>query len=130
MHYAEGRLIKESEKFRKRYFAIHHSKRKREETEAKIIPSASPEGLFAAPEPVEGVEGKNYSLNSSDSCSLNKGQSLVLEAIKANEGINVPRISEATGIPSKSIERHIKALIERSLITHQGSKKTGGYYAK
>ena len=61
---------------------------------------------------------------------LNKGQSLVLEAIKANEGINVPCISEATGIPSKSIERHIKALLERDLITHQGSKKTGGYYAK
>ena len=61
---------------------------------------------------------------------LNKGQSLVLEAIKANEGINVPCISEATGIPSKSIERHIKALLERNLITHQGSKKTGGYYAK
>ena len=61
---------------------------------------------------------------------LNKGQRSVLEAIKANEGINVPRISEATGIPSKSIERHIKALIEKALITHQGSKKTGGYYAK
>ena len=30
----------------------------------------------------------------------------------------------------KSIERHIKALLERNLITHQGSKKTGGYYAK
>lgn len=61
---------------------------------------------------------------------LNKGQRSVLEAIKANEGINVPRISEATGIPSKSIERHVAYLLAHGLITHQGSKKTGGYYAK
>ena len=61
---------------------------------------------------------------------LNHGQLLVLEAIKANEGIKVPGISEATNIPSKSIERHIKVLIERNLIEHRGSKKTGGYYAK
>ena len=40
------------------------------------------------------------------------------------------RIEEAeTGIPAKSIERHIKVLIERSLIEHRGSKKTGGYHA-
>ena len=26
-------------------------------------------------------------------------------------------------------KRHIKALLDRNLITHQGSKKTGGYYA-
>ena len=61
---------------------------------------------------------------------LNHGQLLVLEAIKANEGIKVPGISEATNIPSKSIERHISVLIARNLIEHRGSKKTGGYYAK
>jgi predicted HTH transcriptional regulator len=38
------------------------------------------------------------------------------------------RIEEATNIPSKSIERHIKALISLGLIEHRGSKKTGGYY--
>ena len=61
---------------------------------------------------------------------LNHGQHLVLEAIKANEGIKVPGISEATNIPSKSIERHISVLIARNLIEHRGSKKTGGYYVK
>ena len=60
---------------------------------------------------------------------LNKGQHSVLEAIKANEGINVPRISEATAIPAKSVERHIAYLIDCKLIEHRGSKKTGGYYA-
>ena len=61
---------------------------------------------------------------------LNPGQRAVLDCIKANEGIKVPKLSELTIIPSKSIERHIKVLIERNLIEHRGSKKTGGYYAK
>lgn len=61
---------------------------------------------------------------------LNKGQQSVYACIQQNPGYNVPKISADTGIPSKSIERHIKALIEKSLITHQGSKKTGGYFAK
>ena len=60
---------------------------------------------------------------------LNHGQLLVLEAIKANEGIKVPGIEAETGIPAKSVERHIKVLIERRLIEHRGSKKTGGYHA-
>ena len=62
--------------------------------------------------------------------SLNKGQQAVLDYIKANPGLRVPMISEGTNIPSKSIERHVSALIARNLIEHRGSKKTGGYYAK
>lgn len=61
--------------------------------------------------------------------ALSKGQQAVLDCIKANEGIKVPKLSELTNIPSKSIERHIKVLIERRLIEHRGSKKTGGYHA-
>ena len=60
--------------------------------------------------------------------SLNRGQQEVLDCIKAHEGINVPRISEETNIPSKSIERHVAVLIARNLIEHRGSKKTGGYH--
>ena len=44
--------------------------------------------------------------------------------------MTVQEISEATNIPSKSIERHVSALIARNLIEHRGSKKTGGYYIK
>ena len=62
--------------------------------------------------------------------SLNKGQQSVLDCIKANPGLRVPKLSEGTNIPSKSIERHISVLIARNLIEHRGSKKTGGYYAK
>ena len=61
--------------------------------------------------------------------SLNLGQQAVLDCIKANPGLRVPMISEGTNIPSKSIERHVSALIARNLIEHRGSKKTGGYYA-
>ena len=61
---------------------------------------------------------------------LNRDQLLVLEAIKSKPGSRVPQIVEAKDIPSKSVERHIKVLIEQGLIEHRGSKKTGGYYAK
>ena len=61
---------------------------------------------------------------------LNAGQHAVLDCIRSNPGLRVPKLSEATNIPSKSIERHISVLIERNLIEHRGSKKTGGYYAK
>ena len=61
---------------------------------------------------------------------LNPGQRAVLDYIRENLGLRVPMISEGTNIPSKSIERHISVLIERNLIEHRGSKKTGGYYAK
>ena len=61
---------------------------------------------------------------------LNRGQQAVLDCIRSNPGLRVPMISEGTNIPSKSIERHVSALIARNLIEHRGSKKTGGYYAK
>lgn len=59
---------------------------------------------------------------------INAPQRVVLACITAHSGYNVPQISASTGIPAKSIERHISALIDKNLIEHQGSKKTGGYY--
>ena len=131
MHYAEGRLIKASEKFRKRYFAIR-DKKKHEKSET----------LISTNEPLINekltdnswqfaLNEKDNPFNPSDPCSveLNAGQTKVLDCIKANPGLKVPGISDETGIPAKSIERHIKVLIERRLIEHRGSKKTGGYYA-
>ena len=99
MHYAEGRLIKASEKFRKRYFAIRD--KKKGVNNPSNIPS----------EP------------------LNKGQQTVLECVKVHPGLKVPGIEAETGIPAKSVERHVKVLISRGLIEHRGSKKTGGYFA-
>lgn len=61
--------------------------------------------------------------------ALSAGQKKVLDCIKAHPGLKVPGIEAETGIPAKSIERHISALIARNLIEHRGSKKTGGYHA-
>ena len=60
--------------------------------------------------------------------SINAPQRIVLACLVAHPGYSVPQISESTGIPAKSIERHVSALIDRGLIEHRGSKKTGGYY--
>ena len=71
--------------------------------------------------------------NSSDSCKLcsvelTAPQQAVLDAIRANPGARIPALSETTGIPAKTLERHIAALTAIHLIEHRGSKKTGGYY--
>ena len=110
MHYAEGRLIKASEKFRRRYFAMR-DKKKRED-----IPSDIPSEVL-----------DNPSTKASE--ALNAGQQAVLDCIKAHPGLKMPGIEAETGIPVKSIERHVKALVSRGLIEHRGSKKTGGYHA-
>ena len=117
MKFAEGRLIKESERFRKRYFAIRDKKHKTAENEGINIPSDNPseDPIIPSVPPLE--------------VALSKGQQTVLDCIKAHPGLKVPGIETETGIPAKSIERHIKVLIERNLIEHRGSKKTGGYHA-
>lgn len=145
MHYAEGRLIKASEKFRKRYFAMRDKKKRVD------IPSDNPSKDLNPCDPNNpcSQEVERFSDRfSSDfeaqrptnapciiavprltGASKSAGQTKVLNCIKANEGINVPGIEAETGIPAKSVERHVKVLIERNLIEHRGSKKTGGYHA-
>lgn len=60
---------------------------------------------------------------------INAPQRVVLACITAHPGYSVPQISASTGIPAKSIERHVAVLIDKNLIEHRGSKKTGGYHA-
>ena len=127
MHYAEGRLIKASEKCRKRYFAIRDKKRDALVASSVLSGSAAEMGSPAAIVPAGSPAGP--ALSGSPAEPLNKGQQAVLDCIKAHPGLKVPGIEAETGIPAKSIERHIKVLIERNLIEHRGSKKTGGYHA-
>lgn len=144
MKFAEGRLIKESERFRKRYFAIRDRKKRTQtvENEGIYIPSDNPseepiipsELLDVVPtvHPVipSALELGSLATNGTQEVeeSLSKGQQAVLACIKAHPGLKVPGLEAETGIPAKSIERHIKVLIERNLIEHRGSKKTGGYH--
>ena len=121
--------VKDIFDLRKRYFAIHRPKRKQEAPNG-LNNSLNSSNSCSQKKDHESTESTESSCHSSDSCSLNKGQQAVYACIQQNPGYNVPKISADTAIPAKSIERHIKALLERNLITHQGSKKTGGYYAK
>ena len=59
---------------------------------------------------------------------LNAPQRVVLACVAAHEGYSVPDIAASTGIPAKSVERHVAVLIEKGFIEHRGSKKTGGYF--
>lgn len=75
-------------------------------------------------------------LNAINPCSekdnisaLSASQTQVLDCIRTTPGLRVPALSDLTGIPAKSIERHISTLIALHLIEHRGSKKSGGYYA-
>ena len=151
MHNAEGRLIKVSEKFRKRYFAIKRKKdvpQISQKPQKGTIPVASEDIKISAISAISSTKDRSVALQSAGQNkesagqkdesvpsvgsvrpNVSAGQNKVLEYIRENPGLRVPMISEGLNIPSKSIERHVKALIALGLIEHRGSKKTGGYFA-
>ena len=157
MHNAEGRLIKVSEKFRKRYFAIKRKKdvpqkehnvpdqvleekdvpQISQKPQKGAIPVASEEIKISAISAISAGQNKESAGQKDESVpsvgsvrpNVSAGQNKVLDYIRENPGLRVPMISEGLNIPSKSIERHVKALIAQRLIEHRGSKKTGGYFA-
>ena len=60
---------------------------------------------------------------------LNAMQRVVLACVVGHPGYSVPKISESTGIPQKSIERHVSVLIDRGLIElRKGELNTAEYY--
>ena len=48
--------------------------------------------------------------------------------IKNNPGIWKPTVASHIGKSEATAKRHLKQLVERSLIEYKGSDKTGGYY--
>ena len=133
MRLAESKLIKASEKFRKRYFAIKRKKdvpQISQKPQKGTVPSEN-EGIKISAISAISAGQKDESVPSVGSVrpNVSAGQTKVLDFIKSNPGLRVPMISEGLNIPSKSIERHVKALIALGLIEHRGSKKTGGYFA-
>ena len=99
---------------------------------APIVPAGSPACPVLADSVGEIKPSGDHSPHSphhgTDVPPLPWGQKKVFDCIKTYPGLSVPRISASTRIPAKSIERHIAALIDKKLIEHRGSKKTGGYY--
>jgi ATP-dependent DNA helicase RecG len=59
---------------------------------------------------------------------LSEGLKLTLIFVKNNPGIKAKEISIQTSRPIKTIERHIKQLIQLNIIERRGSRKTGGYW--
>ena len=71
------------------------------------------------------------SLNEGLSEGLSEGLNSLLAAVQSNPGIQANKImSLLNNRPIKTIERQIKALVEKGLIERRGSKKTGGYFIK
>ena len=87
----------------------------RENDEEKSVPSVESvcqeEGIIR---PIEG---------------LNAMQRVVLACVVGHPGYSVPKISESTGIPQNSIERHVAVLIDRGLIEpRKGELNSAEYY--
>ncbi len=73
-------------------------------------------------------EGLNEGITAGITAGINKSQAVVYNYIKTHPGSSVPVIAESTGIPAKSVERHVGVLTTKGLIVHKGAKRTGGYY--
>lgn len=52
----------------------------------------------------------------------------ILEAIRAQQGINAPALSSRLAISLRTIQRHLKTLSDAGLITFRGAPKNGGYF--
>ena len=81
--------------------------------------------------PVNGpVNGDvNGQLNGTLNGTLNERQKSVLDFIAATPGVQARVIIDKLLIPRDTLNKILKVLMDRDLIEHRGSKKTGGYYS-
>lgn len=78
----------------------------------------------------EETKGLNEGLNAKIE-GLNEGLKSLLQAIRESPGLKAKELSERLeDRPIKTIDRQIKALVEKGFIERRGSKKTGGYFLK
>ena len=61
-----------------------------------------------------------------------KGEGIrnLLEFIEKNPGLRAPQISEALGVPVKTLERWLRILRAKDAIEFKGSRRFGGYWKK
>ena len=75
----------------------------------------------------EGVnEGINEGVNAVD--DLDVGSRECALVIQRHPGLRVPQIAEHMGRSHATVERHLKTLRDRGLVTFRGAPKTGGYF--
>lgn len=71
----------------------------------------------------------NGGINGGINGSINEIETIIINMIKENPGIKAGGISQKISSHSKrSVERYIKELKDKGIITYKGSLKTGGYY--
>ena len=71
---------------------------------------------------------ENVTENGQLNGQLNESQKETLEYIRTHEGCNTTMISNGLGKPFRTIDKHIRFMIDTKIIERRGSKKTGGYY--
>jgi len=59
---------------------------------------------------------------------LNGSQKETLYFIKQHEGLNTTNIAAGMQKPFRTVDKHIRVLLQLELIERRGNKKTGGYY--
>ncbi len=59
---------------------------------------------------------------------LNESQKTTLAFITDHEGCNTTGISEGLSKPFRTVDKHVRVLLQLGIIERRGSKKTGGYY--
>ena len=69
-------------------------------------------------------------LNGTLSGTLNEKQRGVLDFIATTPGVQAQVLIDKLLIPRDTLNKILKALMDRGLIERRGSKKTGGYYIK
>ncbi len=72
----------------------------------------------------KSVESSGQNINPNKT-SLSETQEKIIKLIKDNPKISAQKISETLGISSRAIEKHIKELKERNILSRTGSKKDG-----
>lgn len=73
---------------------------------------------------LNGCDGQSKTNNG----QLNGSQEVTLAYIRDHEGCNTTRISEGLSKPFRTVDKHVRVLLQLGLIERRGSKKTGGYY--
>ena len=79
----------------------------------------------------EGVnEGVNEGASTINEGVKFKGEELLYNILKSNEGLNIPQLMELIGKSQTTTERYIRMLKASNRIEFNGADKTGGYYIK
>ena len=85
------------------------------------------EGLFRS---CDVIDLSLWHLNGTLSGTLNEKQRGVLDFIATTPGVQAQVLIDKLLIPRDTLNKILKALMDRGLIERRGSKKTGGYYIK